>query len=104
MLLVSLGGVRPPPNVSQPTFMLNSGANELPSVFLSFSIDIPAAASTHHSHSSAPMESHFSSEKTRETLNGPPKKWTQSVKKGDIFTLLWPADSEIWQLCTFLVS
>lgn len=44
---------RPPPNVSQPTFMLNSCAHRLPSMLFSFNIDIPAAASSHHSHSSA---------------------------------------------------
>lgn len=54
---MSPGEVRPPPNVSAPTFTLNSCTNELPSVFLSFSIAIPAAAHARHSHSSAPVES-----------------------------------------------
>lgn len=43
---VPLGGMGGGGLVSQPTFPLNSCRNELPSVFLSFSIDIPAAAST----------------------------------------------------------
>lgn len=75
------GGVRPAPNVSQPTCMLTSCTNELPSVFLSFRIDIPAAASACHSHSSARVESSptSSSEKTCETLNGPTKSGPKAL-------------------------
>lgn len=70
-------------NVSQSTFMLNSCANELPSVFLSFSIDIPAAASTHHSHSSAPMESNPTSAQRKHVKlsMGPQKRGPKVLKR-----------------------
>lgn len=71
-------------------------AYELPSVFLSFSIDIPTAASAHHSHSSAHMESSpTSAQRKHKKPTMGPKKRNQSVEKADIFTLWWPADSEI---------